>query len=83
MATIPLPERRTACDGIFRVVGEDPAEAGRFLNYLNQTFAGFTWSVYLRERALIWQPFIDSGLSIDAWCDEVERYAAIFAQNMP
>lgn len=83
MATIPLPERRAACDGIFRVVGEDATEAGRFLNYLNVAFSGFTWSVYLRERALIWQPFIDSGLSINAWVDEAERWAAIFAAQMP
>ena len=79
MATIPLPERRTACDGLLRVSGEDAVEGGRILNYLNIAFPGFAWTTILRERALIWQPFIDSGLSIDAWIDEVERWAAIFA----
>ena len=81
MATIPLPERRAACDGLLTVTGEDATEAGRILHYLNVAFPGFTWSAYLRERALIWAPFIASGLSIPAWCDEAERWAGIFASQ--
>ena len=81
MATIPPPERIEAVKGIFRIATEDPQECGRFLNYLNKAFTGFTWASIFRQEALIWQPFIDSGLSIPQFCDEVERYAGIFAQG--
>jgi hypothetical protein len=34
----------------------------------------------MRAKAL-WQPFLDDGLSINAWCDEVIRYAAVYSQQ--
>lgn len=79
MATIPQNERNAAIDGLLQLVHEDALEGGRFLNYLNVAFPGFDWIGILRTRAAIWAPFIADGLSISAWCDDVARYAAVFA----
>lgn len=79
MATIPQPERNSAIDNLMRLIGEDAQEGGRFLNFLNQAFPGFDWIGILRTRSANWQPYIDTGLSVSAFCDEVARYAAIFA----
>lgn len=79
MATIPQVERNAAIDALMRVAGEDAVEGGRFLNYLNTAFSGFDWIGILRTRSVNWAPYIASGLSISAFCDEVARYAAVFA----
>lgn len=79
MATIPQPERNSAIDNLMSLVAEDALEAGRFLNFLNKAFPGFDWIGILRARAANWQPYLDSGLSIGAFCDEVARYASVFA----
>ena len=81
MATIPQGERNAAIDALMRVVGEDAYEGGRLINYLNTAFPGFTWMSILRTRSANWAPYISSGLSITAWCNEVERQAAIFANQ--
>lgn len=82
MATIPQNERNAAMDGLCKVAGEDAQEGGRLLNYMNQAFPTFDWIGILRIRAASWQPFIDSGLSVGWWCDEVARYAAVFAGQL-
>jgi hypothetical protein len=38
------------------------------LNYLQTVLPAFTWAAQLRTRAALWQPFLDDGLSINAWC---------------
>lgn len=81
MATIPQGERNAAIDGLMRVAGEDTQTGGLLLNYLNQSFPGFTWSTILRNRAANWAPFLASGLSISWWVDECIRIAAVYAQQ--
>ena len=80
-ATIPQPERVVACDNVLLISGEDSALAGHFLDFLQTAFPGFDWSGILRTRARLWQPYIASGLSIDAFIDEAIRYAAVFAYS--
>lgn len=81
MATIPQTERNAAIDGLMRVCKEDAAEGGALLYYLNTAFPGFDWIGILRTRSAVWAPYIASGLSISAFCDEVARWAAVFATN--
>lgn len=79
MATLSAAEQRAATDGIFRAVGEDAYRAAVILQYLRTVLPAFTWTTQLRTRAELWQPFVDAGLSISAWCDEVIRQADILA----
>jgi hypothetical protein len=81
MATLSTAEQRGAVDGLLKVAGEDTQEAGTILNYLQTVLPAFTWATQLRTRALIWAPFIASGLSIDWWVDEAIRYAAVKANQ--
>lgn len=75
MATLSQSEQRAAIDGLFKAAGEDTNEGGVILAYLETVLPQFSWETTLRTRAAIWQPYIDSGLSISAWCDEVIRLA--------
>lgn len=77
MATLSQAEQRAAIDGLFKAAGEDVNEAGIILAYLETVLPSFSWENTLRTRAAIWQPYIDSGLSISAFCDEVIRLAHI------
>lgn len=79
MATIPQVERNAAIDGLMRICGEDTNRGGWLINYLNATFPGFDWLGILRTRSQNWPPFIESGLSVGPWCDEVARMAALHA----
>lgn len=81
MATLSQAEQRGAIDGILKACGENYADAAIVLNYLKTVLPAFAWDAQLRTRAALWQPFIDSGLSIPAWCDEVIRLAAILANQ--
>jgi hypothetical protein len=81
MATLSTAEQRGAIDGLLKVAGEDTNQAGVILNYLQTVLPAFTWAAQLRTRAAVWQPFLDDGLSISAWCDDAIRYAAVFAQQ--
>jgi hypothetical protein len=73
MATLNQAEQRGAIDGLLRVAtaGEDATRAAIILHYLKTVLPTFSWDAQLRTRAAIWAPFIESGLSIDAWCDSV------------
>ncbi len=79
MATIPLPERNAAIDGLFRVAGEDQFEAAHILRFLDSAFTGFDWHAILRQRAPLWQPYAQTGLDLAWWLDEVERLTAELA----
>jgi hypothetical protein len=79
MATIPQVERNVAMDGLCRVSGEDPNVGGRILHFMNTSFPAFDWIGILRNRAAVYPPFIASGLSTSAWCDEVNRQALVLA----
>jgi hypothetical protein len=81
MATLSTAEQRGAIDGLLKVAHEDPSQGGIVLNYLQTVLPAFTWAAQLKTRAALWQPFIDDGLSINAWCDEVIRYAAAYSQQ--
>lgn len=75
MATIPLPERVVAGDTVCLVAGEDPQLGGRLLDFLRVAFPGFDWATIVRERARLWQPYLDSGVSIDPLVDSFVFYA--------
>jgi hypothetical protein len=77
MATLNTAEQRAAIDGLLKSAKEDSNEAGIILAYLETVLPTFGWAALLRTRAALWQPFIDDGLSISAWCDEVIRLANI------
>lgn len=81
MATLNQNEQRGAVDGLLKVAGEDAQQGGIILNYLQTVLPTFSWATQLRTRALIYAPFIASGLSIDWWVDEAIRYAAFYAQQ--
>lgn len=81
MATIPLPERAVAIDTLMTVAGEDVALGGTILDYLRTAFPGFDWPGILRTRAATWQPYIDNGLSITQFVDEVIRISDVLAAS--
>lgn len=81
MATIPQTERNTAVDTLMALGREDSVECGRYLDYLRTAFPGFTWDAILRTRAAAWAPYIASGLSISAFCDEAIRQANFFRDS--
>lgn len=62
----------------FEVVGEDYQAMGRILARLEIRFPAVTWRARGVVLARTWQPFIDSGLSIDWWTAEVGRLADAF-----
>ena len=67
-------EKTNCAISLLRCFGEDSNACGRTLKFLSQFTAG---SVDLlsttQQQALVYQPFIDSGLSIDAWNLELAR----------
>ena len=65
-------ERNIFADGILRCFGEDAHTAGRFLRFLNDV-AGVSLLTNVQSRAAVYQPFIDSGLTISWWQGEVAR----------
>jgi hypothetical protein len=73
MATLSQAEQRGAIDGIFRACGEDYNRAAVILFYLRTVLPTFTWDSLLTSRALLWQPYIDDGLSIAWWTGETIR----------
>ena len=76
MATVSQAERRAAMDILLQTYGEDYQQAATVMRYLTAAIPGMDWMNYLRQRAAIYQPFIDSGLSINWWLDEVQRLMA-------
>lgn len=60
---------------LFEVVGEDYQTMARILAKLELRFPAVTWRSRGAVLARTWQPFLDSGLSIDWWTAEVARLA--------
>ena len=81
MATINTNERNAIIDLLMTVSGEDAAKGGVILDFLQTGLPGIAWATILRTRAANWQPYIESGLSISAFCDEIVRMAAVFASS--
>lgn len=79
MATVSTAERNQIVDQMFRVGGEDAARVGAFLDFVQTGLTGIAWATIMRTRAANWAPYQASGLSITAFCDEVVRYAAVYA----
>lgn len=67
-------ERNQVVDAFFRCFGEEAQDTGRALRFMSEFTVGtVNLLATLQTRAFSWQPFIDSGLSIQAWVDEVTR----------
>lgn len=71
MATIPLPERNNAIDGVFRTAKEDVFEAARLIAYLYNAFPTFDWMGICRTRAPLWAPYQQTGLDTTWLCDTI------------
>ncbi len=52
---------------------EDYATVANILRPLRAEFPGINWIGELTTIATTWQPFLDSGLSIQWWINEVDR----------
>ena len=73
---ITNPERRAIILALFAAYGEGGAwPIAQMMHYLITALPSIAWETELRSQAASYQPFIDSGLSITAWCDEVMRQA--------
>jgi len=67
-------EKTQIAEAFLKCFGEDAATCGRTLKFVSQfTNNNVNLLADLQARARTWQPFIDSGLSIDAWSATVER----------
>lgn len=58
--------------------GTDYQAMGKLVYYLRLELPAVNWPVILATIASSWQPFIDSGLSIDWWVNEVMRQADVY-----
>ena len=79
MATVSNAERNAICDQMFRVGGEDAAHVGHYLDFVQTGLTGIAWESIMRTRAALWAPYIASRLAITPFCNEVVRYAAVYA----
>lgn len=64
-------ERLSVAEAFLTCFGEDYFWIGRTLNFLGKK--GISLLPDIQNRALTWQPFIDSGLSVPYWNSEVQR----------
>jgi len=67
-------ERISVAEAFLQCYGEDAYWCGRTISFLGKK--GVNILADVQNRALTWQPFLDSGLSIPWWNSEVARYAA-------
>ena len=72
---IGTADRDLLITSIFEAVGEDYQAAARWLVKLELRFPNVAWRSRAVTLARTWQPYIDSGLSIDWWTSEVARLA--------
>lgn len=73
---MPLNQsEKTACaEAMLQCFGEDYQNCGRTLKFLSQFTAGQVDLLStVQTRALTWQPFIDSGLTISEWNVQLSR----------
>jgi hypothetical protein len=66
-------EKDSFARSMLECFGEDASSIGRALKFISQ-FAVTDLLTPLLNMATTWQPFIDSGLSIEWWKGEVTRY---------
>lgn len=77
MAITPA-ERNALVRSLLSAFGEDYGDMGKLIYYLRLELPAVDWPTTLATIAASWQPFIDSGLSIDWWTSEVMRQADIY-----
>jgi hypothetical protein len=75
---INAAERNAFVRSLMSALGEDYSTMGRLVYYLRLELPAVDWPTVLATIATNWQPFIDSGLSIDWWVNEVMRQADTF-----
>lgn len=67
-------EKTLIAQSFLKCFGEDAQTCGRALKFLSVYTAGnVNLLATLQAAALVWQPFVASGLSIDWWNGEVVR----------
>lgn len=67
-------ERVSLAETFLRLYGEDYGICGRTLKFMQAfTVGNVNLLSEVQTRALTWQPFIGSGLSIEAWNLELAR----------
>lgn len=67
-------ERVSIAEMFLRLFGEDVGMCGRTLKFMQAfTVGNINLLAEVTNRALTWQPFIDSGLTISAWNAELTR----------
>lgn len=72
---ITIPERNALVRCLLSAFGSDHAAMGRLVYYLRLELPAVDWPTTLATIAAAWQPFIDSGLSIDWWVNTVMAHA--------
>ena len=72
---INAAERNALIRSLLSAFGEDYSAMGRLIYYLRLELPAVDWPTVLATIAANWQPFIDSGLSIQWWVNEVMRQA--------
>ena len=60
-------ERQAVVTSIFDAYGEDLEQFAKLVYRLEVNVPGEDWQTYITAAASAYQPFIDSGLSIDWW----------------
>ena len=73
---INAADARQLSQVILTAYGEDYPLIATLLKPLRISFPGINWMGELTTIATTWQPFIDSGLSIQWWLDQVNRLSA-------
>lgn len=67
-------ERVSFAESLLRLFGEDYFACGRTLKFMQAfTVGNVNLLAEVQTRATTWQPFIDSGLSIEWWKGELAR----------
>jgi len=68
-------ERSDLAHAFLTCFGEDAQPMGKIMKFMSQFTVGqVNLLVDVENAATTWQPFLDSGLSIQAWKDELARY---------
>ena len=68
-------EKNQVVDALFKCFGEEAADIGRTLKFMSVFTVGqVDLRTTVQTRAFLWQPYIDSGLSIQAFVDEIIRF---------
>lgn len=68
-------ERQSLAITFLKCFGEDAQACGRTMKFIQQfTVGNINLLAETQTAALTYQPFLDAGLSIDAWNLELARY---------